>query len=413
MFPGDIFDFMNQKPSDGVTGAVIEFLLSVAMVVSPPASYLPQYLAIRRAEIPCSPGKLIEEKDGLQVNLKRYNFPEVYVDSSRSSYMEPISLFDDVYSIDRMESGIVEGSVIEEAYIQIAGSIDVDEYKLKAYNSGNSECEINSTDIIYSDSLLIKCRLIKEPSLNGDFDKRIEKASPILDDHINISGEAFSPLISFILILANMMRVLYWFLHRFDYSLLFQSLTLTVMQFLMIEIIVRKRRQTIVLLGRFGLLKSGHGNFRDILIYCTITMGILFICGTLTLIAIFGRKSLISESVVFGITNAIGYASLMIESAVCMPQVIRNWRIPEIACVGLRWELVLCWVVGDSIKTGVIFHRKAPLPFIVSGIIQIIVDIIIIAQILFYRMFGDKNKPDDTSYGPLIFTPVSENEAND
>ena len=146
-------------------------------------------------------------------------------------------------------------------------------------------------------------------------------------------NEALSPMLSFILLTSNALRVLYWALVHFELSLLLQSGVVVVMQVALIELIVRKRREF------RAQLSPGAGPrdlFGDVFWYGLASVGILFAFAAATLLAAlyvlldarlsggrpdWGRVSLLAD--------VVGYAALLSEATVCMPQMVRNWRMPS------------------------------------------------------------------------------------
>ncbi len=218
-----------------------------------------------------------------------------------------------------------------------------------------------------------------------------EASRPKADSHRNCSpNEALSPMLSFILLTSNALRVLYWALVHFEISLLLQSGVVIVMQVALIELIVRKRRE----FRAHASPGSGPRDlFGDVFWYGLASVGILFAFSAATLL---GALYVLLDARISGgspdwdrvslLAEAVGYAALLSEATVCMPQMVRNWRMPDTACAGLRWELVACWVLGDAVKTVVVWVRKAPMPFIVSGVVQVAVDSVIVGQMVHYRM---------------------------
>jgi len=47
--------------------------------------------------------------------------------------------------------------------------------------------------------------------------------------------------------------------------------------------------------------------------------------------------------------------------------------------------MVLMWLSGDLFKTGYFFVRSSPVQFWVCGSLQVLVDILILLQVFFYR----------------------------
>ena len=80
--------------------------------------------------------------------------------------------------------------------------------------------------------------------------------------------------------------------------------------------------------------------------------------------------------------ESLGYASLMTEACLAMPQLLRNHR--NRSTVGMSVHMVLGWAAGDLFKTGYFLIKQTPMQFIVCGIIQVTVDLLILAQVSIY-----------------------------
>lgn len=66
--------------------------------------------------------------------------------------------------------------------------------------------------------------------------------------------EGFSTMVSFILLISNIIRILFWILKRFDITLLYQSIVMIVAQIALLELITRIR------LAKNGLQFRHHYN---------------------------------------------------------------------------------------------------------------------------------------------------------
>lgn len=66
-----------------------------------------------------------------------------------------------------------------------------------------------------------------------------------------------------------------------------------------------------------------------------------------------------------------------------LPQLIKNHQAKSVE--GLSISLILSWLAGDIFKTIYFVKDGQPLPFVMCGCIQITVDLLILAQIFYYR----------------------------
>lgn len=81
--------------------------------------------------------------------------------------------------------------------------------------------------------------------------------------------------------------------------------------------------------------------------------------------------------------ETIGTLSLFIESLLGVPQAVENYK--KKSTKGLSTFLILSWVGGDLLKTVFYLKNGSPVQFIACGVTQVIVDVIIILQIIFYN----------------------------
>lgn len=87
--------------------------------------------------------------------------------------------------------------------------------------------------------------------------------------------------------------------------------------------------------------------------------------------------------------ETMGFFSLMTESMLAMPQLIQNFRKRSV--VGLSYLMVLAWLAGDTFKLGYFIVKDQPTQFMVCGITQITIDVLILIQIVVFSRKSSKN----------------------
>lgn len=93
--------------------------------------------------------------------------------------------------------------------------------------------------------------------------------------------------------------------------------------------------------------------------------------------------TLVTQVFTFGyFGEVIGLVSMSIEAMLGMPQAYSNWSKKSVE--GLSIKMIGMWFLGDFAKTCYFIIEFQPFQFILCGVIQLTVDIIIIAQILNY-----------------------------
>lgn len=196
--------------------------------------------------------------------------------------------------------------------------------------------------------------------------------------------QGFSPVICFILLTSNILRILSFILTPFDVFLLAQSIFMVLVQLLVLQIIVKySAREILPASSPMPSSSDAKKNyFESFWAWNSFLDYLIFLfCFTsfFALIVLFDK--FVYSSKFIEITFL--YTSTLIESTLCMPQVLTNWRNGSTA--GLHKSLVVSWIFGDLFKLCYYLYSKSRMPFVVCAIIQISVDFIIIIQILYYH----------------------------
>lgn len=82
--------------------------------------------------------------------------------------------------------------------------------------------------------------------------------------------------------------------------------------------------------------------------------------------------------------NLVGFTALMLEATLAVPQIRSNYRRKSVK--GMSDGMVLAFIVGDVGKTIFFYVTQEPLPFIVSGAMMVAFDLVLTAQIVYYRL---------------------------
>lgn len=80
--------------------------------------------------------------------------------------------------------------------------------------------------------------------------------------------------------------------------------------------------------------------------------------------------------------EVVGYVALGFEAMLVLPQVIKNAR--RHSTHGLDRMLVFTWVCGDTIKMVYFTVLNQPLPFLLCGGVQLLLDCVVIVQLIQY-----------------------------
>jgi uncharacterized protein with PQ loop repeat len=227
-------------------------------------------------------------------------------------------------------------------------------------------------------------------------------------------ADGFSLYVCLALLVANTLRILFWFGKQFETTLLVQSCIMNVTMFIMIELCVRtKRRQFLTpqkshyfLDGRrikdesddnddhiennplngkgtkvpklverkfWDLDPKYFWEWTDFVSYVECMAAFTVLNGILMYSMLW--SDLFVESV--------GFLALTTEALLGTPQLVKNFRSKSTQ--GMNYNMVLLWTVGDLFKTGYFVVNQAPLQFLVCGILQVAVDLFITGQVILYK----------------------------
>jgi uncharacterized protein with PQ loop repeat len=97
---------------------------------------------------------------------------------------------------------------------------------------------------------------------------------------------------------------------------------------------------------------------------------------------------LMTLSIIFSFDNVIyveslGTISSFLESLLVLPQIVAIYKVKSTK--NLSYILVLCWFLGDSMKTYYFYISSAPIQMLLSGFWQLILNFVVLFQIIKYR----------------------------
>ncbi|KRT83935.1 hypothetical protein AMK59_104 [Oryctes borbonicus] len=191
------------------------------------------------------------------------------------------------------------------------------------------------------------------------------------------NAEGFSLHVCLALLVANTLRILFWFGKHFEYPLLIQSIIMNVTMFAMIHLCVRVRNINQLSQARQRIFTDFHlkdfWNWSDFQSYLE--------CMVVFSIATSLLMYLLMDYAVF--VEIVGFLAVFTEAMLGMPQLIKNYRSKSTE--GMSIMMVFFWTCGDVFKTLYFKIREAPLQFWVCGCIQVSIDFLILLQVYFYR----------------------------
>lgn len=189
--------------------------------------------------------------------------------------------------------------------------------------------------------------------------------------------KGFSTFVCLTLLLANILRVAFWFGHPFELPLLIQSIIMILAQILLLELCVRVKRHNSKRQANYKTIFNSNVQF--FWRWTNLTSYIVFLLLITTLLGV--AMYLLIDCKPF--VETIGYCALVTESMLGLPQVIKNYRNKSVE--GMSLSMVLMWLGGDTFKTGYFIANDVPYQFWLCGLLQITIDILILIQVCVYR----------------------------
>ncbi|CAF0872927.1 unnamed protein product [Brachionus calyciflorus] len=201
----------------------------------------------------------------------------------------------------------------------------------------------------------------------------------------NASG--FSTLVCLALLVANILRIFFWFGHPFEMPLLVQSVIMILCMLIMLELCIRVKAE---MLHSSSMLAPPVKRFLDFETdyfwkwtdfgsYLQFLATFSLLIGTLT--------SLFINSTVF--IEFLGFMSVFTEAMLAAPQFYRNYVTKSTE--GMSITMVLMWTSGDLFKTTYFILRQSPLQFWLCGILQVSLDLAVLSQAYLYSQNPNKN----------------------
>ncbi|CAK1550058.1 unnamed protein product [Leptosia nina] len=216
-------------------------------------------------------------------------------------------------------------------------------------------------------------------------------------------AEGFSLYVCLTLLIANTLRILFWFGKRYEIPLLIQSIVMNITMFIMIHLCVNVRKKNQIIrsreriftaqpdetarwLGQQSGVTGGEKprRFYDMdrkyfwawtdfqsYVDCMLVFSVLGAAITYLLIE------------VAPFVEFIGFLALFTEAMLGAPQIAKNFQTKSTE--GMSVSMVIMWTCGDIFKTVYFVIREAPTQFWVCGSLQVSLDVVILLQVWWYR----------------------------
>ncbi|KAM9386656.1 solute carrier family 66 member 2 isoform 2-T2 [Phaethornis superciliosus] len=226
------------------------------------------------------------------------------------------------------------------------------------------------------------------------------------------NAEGFSTYVCLVLLVANILRILFWFGKRFESPLLWQSIVMIITMLLMLKLCTEVRVSNELNLKRRSFA-AAEGKDEEIKAFpkrsflgtenLLCSLGLLldfdlnyfwhwskftdYVQCVLLFTGVTGYITYLwLDSSLF--VETLGFLAVFTEAMLGVPQLYRNYR--NKSTEGMSVNMVLMWTSGDTFKTCYFILNKAPFQFSICGLLQVFVDIAILLQVYFYRYYPQK-----------------------
>ncbi|XP_074060803.1 solute carrier family 66 member 2 isoform X2 [Macrotis lagotis] len=221
------------------------------------------------------------------------------------------------------------------------------------------------------------------------------------------NAEGFSTYVCLVLLVANILRILFWFGRHFESPLLWQSIVMIFTMLLMLKLCTEVRVTNELNLKRrsFAVLSQDtdgilHRRYPKIVPDCC-PVGMNFdlhyfwhwskftdyVQCVLTFTGVTGYITYLSlDSALF--VETLGFLAVFTEAMLGVPQLYRNYQ--NRSTEGMSIKMVLMWTSGDTFKTVYFILNQAPFQFSICGLLQVLVDIAILLQVYLYTYYPQK-----------------------
>lgn len=212
--------------------------------------------------------------------------------------------------------------------------------------------------------------------------------------------EGFSTYVCLMLLVANILRILFWFGRHFESPLLWQSIIMILTMLMMLKLCTEVRVANELNLKRrsfaasdskdeefkppprrsfldFDMNSFWHwSRFTD---YLQCVLSFTFVTGYITYLCL--------DFVLF--VETLGFLAVFTEAMLGIPQLYHNHQ--NRSTEGMSVKMVLMWTSGDTFKTVYFIINQAPFQFSICGLLQVFVDIAILLQVYFYAGHPQKS----------------------
>ncbi|NXL83819.1 PQLC1 protein, partial [Alectura lathami] len=213
------------------------------------------------------------------------------------------------------------------------------------------------------------------------------------------NAEGFSTYVCLVLLVANILRILFWFGRRFESPLLWQSIIMIITMLLMLKLCTEVRVSNDLNIKRrsFAAADSKDEEIKappkrsyldfDLNYFWHWSKFTDYVQCVLTFTGVTGYITYLwLDSSLF--VETLGFLAVFTEAMLGVPQLYRNYQ--NRSTEGMSVKMVLMWTSGDTFKTVYFIVNQAPLQFSICGLLQVFVDMAILLQVYLYSSYPQK-----------------------
>ena len=191
---------------------------------------------------------------------------------------------------------------------------------------------------------------------------------PYIPQYLQIQSkqttQGFSMYVCLALLVANTLRIIFWFGNHFETPLLIQSILMNLTMFALIHLCVKINNKEFFAEKRKGRHFTDFDpdyfwKWTDFLSYLEFILSI----------AVLGSILMYFFLDYSWFVDTIGFLAVFTEACLGVPQFYRNFK--NKSTYGMSLPMVIMWTCGDVFKTTYFVLRKAPPQFFICGSLQV------------------------------------------
>ena len=194
-------------------------------------------------------------------------------------------------------------------------------------------------------------------------------------------------------ILSCIFKIYFWVGKRYNIYLLYQAILVLLLQYYIIIFYLKySEKDCVDIVGwqKREKFSKSLKNFLDLKNFWRWDNLFSFLFYSIVLAILIGFVCFI-----FGIHNRIfleilGYIATGIDVCLGMPQIYTNYKLKN--SHSLSTIMITSFLLGDLFRTYYYITTKSPFQFIICGIMQVCINIILMLQIIYYKIKGNPSK---------------------